>query len=160
MSNIFKRNTGAKKIGFTFIEVMITFTLFMILASAGVGSYFRYYSFSLINNDVSKVTKVLHEARFKAMKNPYNSDYGVHIGTGTKELTLYRDAYTPGNSENIRTPLEQLDITELDLMPTPGTTNTILFENMTGKTQNTGSFTVSKDDFSYSFNVNQQGAFE
>lgn len=160
MNKIFKHSTGNNRKGFTFIEVMLTLTLFMVLAGVGVGSYFRYYSFSLISNDVSKVTKVLHEARFKAMKNPYNSDYGVYIGTGTKELIIYRDTYTPGNSENIPTPLEQLDITELNLMPTPGTTNTILFENMTGKTQNSGSFTVSKDDFSYTFNINLQGAFE
>lgn len=132
----------------------------MVLASIGVGSYFRYYRFSLINNDVSKITKVFYEARFKAMKNPYNSDYGVHFGSGTSELTVFRESYTPGNSENIVTPLRQLNITELNILPNLSVTNNIIFKNRTGKTQNFGSFTVSKDEFSFTFNINEQGTFE
>lgn len=160
MNKTIKHNIVTDRTGFTFIEIMITLTLFMVLSGVGVGSYFRYYSFSLASNDVSKVTKVLYEARFKAMKNPHSSDYGVHIGAGTNELTIYRDTYTPDNPDNISTPLYKMDITELNLMPIPGTTNIILFENMTGKTQNSGSFTISKDDFSYTYNINIQGAFE
>ena len=149
-----------KKKGFTFTEVMITMSLFMVLASVGMGAYFRYYNFSLINNDIDKVTKVLHDTRFKAMKNPFNSDYGLHISVGAGELITFRDTYTPGNPENESITLEQLDIIQLNLLPTPGTTNNIVFENMTGKTQNSGSFTVGKDEFSYAFNINPQGAFE
>lgn len=146
--------------GFTFIEVMITFSLFMILASVGVGTYFRYYHFSLVNNDAGKITKVLHEARFKAMKNAYNSNYGVHLGTAASELVIFRDTYTPGHTENIVTKLGQLNITDLNLQPSPGVTNNIIFENVTGKTQNSGSFTVSKDDFNLTYYINEQGAFE
>lgn len=155
-----KNSIGINKTAFTFIEIMLTLSLFMILASLGVGSYFRYYRLSLINNDIGKVTKVLHEARFKAMKNPYNSDYGVHISSGTSDLTIYRDIYSPGNNENVVTAFEQLDITQLNLLPSLGVTRKILFENMTGKTQNTGSFTLGKDEFSQTFTINQQGAFE
>ena len=132
----------------------------MSLASVGVGAYFRFYRFSLVNNDVSKVIKVLHEARFRAMKNPYNSDYGIHLGSGNSELTVFRETYSPADPENIVTPLEQLDITELDLLPNSGITNNIVFKNMTGKTENSGSFTVSKDEFSFTFSINEQGAFE
>lgn len=155
-----KKNKGADRVGFTFVEIMITFTLFMILASVGVGAYFRYYHFSLVNNDVGKITKILHEARFKAMKNPYNSDYGIHLGAAASDLTIYRDTYSPGNEENVVTQLEQLNIADLDLQPSPGVTHEILFENKTGKTANSGSFTVSKDELSFTYYINQQGAFE
>lgn len=147
-------------LGFTFVEIMITFTLFMILASVGLGQYFRYYNFSLVNNDVSKITKVLHEARFKAMKNPYNSNYGVHLSNSPGEMIIFRDSYIPGNGENLVTNLEKLSITDLNLQPAPGNTNEIIFENMTGKTQNDGTFTIGKDEYSFTYTINEQGAFE
>lgn len=149
-----------QKKGFTFAEVMITLSLFMVLAGVGMGAYFRYYQFSLINNDLGKVTKILHETRFKAMKNPYHSNYGMHIDPGLSELVTFRDTYVQGNPENEVVELEQLDTFQLNLMPTPGVTDNIIFENMTGKTQNSGSFTIGKDDFSQTFNINPQGAFE
>jgi len=155
-----KHSIGTDKSAFTFVEIMLTLSIFMVLASLGVGSYFNYYNFSLVNHDVGRVTKVLHEARFRAMKNPYNDNYGVHIGTGTSELTIYRDTYTPGNPENTVTALEQIDISQLNLIPNPGVTNEILFENITGKTQNSGSFTVMKNEFNHTFSINSQGAFE
>ena len=135
--------------GFTFAEVLITLSLFLILGSLRVGSYFRYYSLSLINNDMNKIHGILHNTRFKAMKNPYNSDYGLHINTATGELSTFRDTYSPGNSENIVVRLEQLSISNLNLQPSPGSTNEIIFEKTSGKTQNSGSFTVNKSSFSY-----------
>lgn len=153
-------NSGVRKGGFTFTEVMITLALFMVLASVGMGAYFQYYQFSLINNDLGKVTKILHETRFKAMKNPYHSNYGVYINSGVSELVTFRDSYVPENSENEVVKLEQLDVYQLNLMPSPGVTNNIVFENMTGKTQNSGSFTLGKNEFSETFIINPQGAFE
>jgi len=160
MKQRLSKTAGSDRTGFTFIEIMITFALFMVLASVGVGSYFRYYHFSLVSNDASKITKVLHETRFKALKNAYSSDYGVHFDTVSSELVVFRDSYTPSNSENDVTTLEQLDITNLNLQPNPGVTNNVVFENITGKTQNSGSFTVSKDDFIFTYSINEQGAFE
>ncbi len=160
MKRWLRNNIGSNKTGFTFAEVLITMALFMSLASVGVGAYFRFYRFSLVNNDASKVIKVLHEARFRAMKNPYNSDYGIHLGSSNSELTVFRETYNPANPENTITFLEQLDITELNLLPNLTVTNDIVFENMTGKTENSGSFTVSKEEFSFTFNINEQGAFE
>ena len=94
------------------------------------------------------------------MKNPYNENYGLYLSTGTAELILFRDTYTPGNSTNIIMQLEQLNISNINLQPSPGATNQVVFENITGKTQNDGTFTVSNNDFSYDFSINPQGAFE
>jgi Tfp pilus assembly protein PilE len=152
--------TGAKRAGFTFSEVMITMGLFMVLASVGMGAYFKYYQFSLINNDLGKITKILHETRFKALKNPYGSNYGVHISSGANEFVVFRDTYTPSNPENMTVKLERMDITDLNLMPNPGVTNNIVFQKMTGKTQNSGSFKVRKDDFVSTIHINSQGVFE
>jgi len=146
--------------GFTLSEVLITMALFLVLASLGVGSYFQYYTFSLINNEVNNINSTLHETRFKALKNPYNSNYGIHLNMGTGEITSFRDTYTPSDPENIMIQLDQLNISTLNLQPTPGTTNEIIFDNITGKTQNSGSFTVGNSNFTFDFNINLQGGFE
>lgn len=154
-----KRKTKGLK-GFTFAEVLITLSLFLILSSLGVGAYFRYYSLSLINRDVSLIRTALHETRFKAMKNPHHSNYGLHLDTVNDAVVTYRDTYVPGAAENIVVNLEQLEISDLDLQPDPGVTSSILFENKTGKTSNDGTFTVSSNNQNFDFGINSQGALE
>lgn len=154
------KNTGGSRGGFTFTEVMITMALFMVMASVGVGAYFQYYEFSLVNNDINQINKTLYETRFRAMKNPSQEPYGVHISSSANQLITFRGSYVPGAPENQVVQLEHLDIVELNLLPTPGATDNIVFDYMTGKTQNSGSFTVEKNDYTYTININPQGVFE
>ncbi len=159
MKKILQIKGGSTK-GYTFVEIMVTLALFFLLASIGLGAYFQYYSFSLINNDVSHVQSLIKNTRFKALKNPDGSSYGIHIDTANDELTSFKSSYTPGQSGNVTVTLEQLEITDLSLQPAPGTTNEVLFQALTAKTQNTGSFSIGDGDFTYSFTINAQGAIE
>jgi len=146
-----------KSRGFTFIEVIIVMGLFFVLAGVGLGAYFRYYAQSLASMDVNNAITLVKQTRFKALKNPTNSNYGIHLDPTTKTITSFRDIYNVTNNENLVLELEQLNITDLSLNPVIGTTNEILFEKQTGKTQNTGSFTIGNEEISYIFNINQQG---
>lgn len=143
--------------GFTFIEMMITVALFFLLAGVGVGAYFKYYVFSMASTDVSKTMTLIKQARFRALKNPDNSNYGVHLDATSHHLTVFENSYNPADPQNIKLDLEQLQITDLNLNPNPGVTNDIIFEKQTGKTQNTGSFTIENDVYSYTFTINSQG---
>jgi prepilin-type N-terminal cleavage/methylation domain-containing protein len=164
MPTCYTENTGIiktnQKKGFTFIELTITMSLFIILASVGLGAYFQYYSFSLINADVQHTENLIRETRFKALKNPTGSDYGIYINPATRTLTGFKDTYNPFDDENVEVKLEQLDITDLSLNPNIGTTNEILFERQTGKTQNSGSFTIGNNEFSQTFTINSQGVVD
>jgi len=160
MKNLLFKHRRKCNRGFSFVEVMLSLALFLILASAGLGTYFRYYTYSLTNQDFNSVRSMLQQTRFKAMKNPDNSNYGLYLSTGTDELITFRNTYVPNDPGNVTFQLERLSITNLSLQPSPGITNQILFETMTGKTQNDGTFTVSNSNFSYDFTVNIQGAFE
>ena len=155
-----KKTAGAKERGFTLIEIMITMALFILLAGIGVGAYFSYYSFSLIKNDMNQVNTLIRDTRFKALKNPLTDNYGIHIDSATRTITSFRDTYNPVNTENIDVELEQLDITDLSLNPNIGTTDEILFEAQTGKTQNDGSFTLSENNYSHTIIINPQGVVE
>ena len=148
------------KRGFTFIEVMLTISLFILLASVGTGAYFKYYTFSLINYDVNESMTIIKQARFRALKNPDNSDYGVHLDPVCKCLIVFKETYSAGNPGNITLELQRLNITDLNLDPNIGITNDIIFEKQTGKTQNFGNFTIGNDIYSYTFNINSQGVVD
>jgi len=156
------KNTGliTDRKGFTFIEIMITFSLFLLLASIGVGAYFRYYSFSLINNDINRVNTLIQQTRFKSLKNPNGAAFGIHLNPGTSEITGFENTYTQGQSDNTVVTLEQLTITNLAIQPIPGITNEIIFDVGTGKTSNTGSFSIENSQFNHTISINSQGAFE
>ena len=142
---------------FTFMEMMLTVALFFLLAGVGVGAYFKYYVFSLASIDVNKAMTHIKQARFRALKNPDNSNYGVHLDANIQTLTTFKNTYNPVDPQNIALTLKQLQITDLNLNPNPGVTNDIIFEKQTGKTQNTGDFTIENDVYSYTFTINSQG---
>lgn len=149
------RNQKCK--GFSFIEVLLTMALFLLLAGVGVGAYFNYYLFSLANADVKNTFTLLKQARFRALKNPDSSDYGVHLDPATRTLTIFRNTYSPVDPQNIDLELEQLDITDVSLNPSIGITDDIIFQKLTGKTSNSGTFTISNQTLNYTFSINSQG---
>ena len=151
------KNKVNEKKAFSFIEVIITMSLFLLLAGIGIGAYFQYYSFSLIKTDVNNTVNLIQQTRFKALKNSTISNYGIHLDPITKIFTGFKDTYNPLDSENEVLELEQLSIIDLSLSPEIGITNEVLFEAQTGKTINSGSFTIGNDDFSYTININLQG---
>jgi len=159
-SEIRNEKSRFPKGGFSFIEVMTTLGIFFLLASVGLGAYFQYYKFSLINNDIHSAQTLIRNTRFKALKNPTGSNYGVHIDEATNEITSFEGSYVHGESSNIVVQLEQVTITNLNLMPTPGVTDQIIFQAGTAKTQNTGSFSVGSVNYSYTLTINAEGAID
>lgn len=151
------RKVKINKDGFTFIEAIIVMALFIVLSGAGLGAYFRYYSQSLASMDINSTMTLIKQTRFKALKNPTNSNYGIHLNSVMKTVTSFKDTYNVTNQNNVVLKLEQLNITDLNLNPVIGTTNEILFEKQTGKTINTGGFTIEGNSISYTFNINEQG---
>jgi prepilin-type N-terminal cleavage/methylation domain-containing protein len=150
------RNAKSRK-GFSLTEIIITVSLFLMLAGTGIGAYYQYYVTSLVNSDIDKALTLIKFTRFKALKNATNDNYGIHIDSATSSLTGFRGTYTSGGAGNDVVKLEQLRITQLSLQPAIGITNEILFAKKTGKTQNTGTFTIGKTNFSYTFTINAQG---
>lgn len=139
---------------------MLTISLFAVLAGVGVGSYFQYYRFSLMNIDISSSQNLLKNTRFKALKNPNAKNYGIYIDNTSNELISFEEPFLPQNPANTVLKLEQLKISNLSLKPSLGITNQIIFKASTAKTENTGSFTIGNDNYIYTFYINAQGAIE
>ncbi len=107
--------------------------------------------------DVNKALTFIKQARFRALKNPDSSDYGVHLDVPCKCLITFKNSYNPADPQNIKLELKQLSITDLNLNPNIGVTNDIIFKKQTGKTVNTGSFTIENSVYNYTFTINSQG---
>ena len=152
---------GRKNIkGFTFTEVIISLSLFLVLAGVGVGAYFRYYGFALADMDIHSTTILLNQARFLAQKNPTSSDYGIHFDPVTNSITQFRGSYSPVAADNQVLRLGALRLADVSLNPNPGVTMDIIFQKQVGKTVNWGTFTLSNDDYTFTYSINPQGVIE
>lgn len=139
---------------------MITMTLFLIMAGIGVGAYYRYYVLSLGNTEINQTLTLMKQARSKALKNPDNSDYGILIDSAMNRITSFNDPYSPTDPDNVVLELRRTSIQNLNLAPSPGSSNQIIFETQTGKTQNTGDFTIGDNAQNYTFTINAQGVIQ
>lgn len=146
--------------GFTFAEVIIALSLFIVLAGIGVGAYFQYYGFALVDTDVHKVSTILTQARFMALKNPTSADFGIHLDPIANTLTQFQGTYSPMAGDNQVVQLQALRLQDVLLNPNPGVTLDIVFQKQVGKTVNWGSFTVSNDKYSYTYSINPQGVIQ
>ena len=102
----------SRSAGFSFTEVMLTMALFILLAGVGVGAYFRYYTFSMASADINKSLTFIKQARFRALKNPDSSDYGIHLDVPCKCLIAFKDSYNPADPQNIAE--RSIDLTVLE----------------------------------------------
>ncbi len=146
--------------GFTFAEVIIALSLFLVLAGIGVGAYFQYYGFALVDMDVHKVSTILTQARFLALKNPTSADFGIHLDPIANTLTQFQGTYSPMSGDNQVVQLEALRLQDVLLNPNPGVTSDIVFQGQVGKTVNWGVFSIASDKYIYTFSVNPQGVIE
>lgn len=151
--------TGFKK-GFSLTESLIVISLFLLLAGIGMSAYFGYYQSSLVNMEADNILTMVKQARFKALKNPSGSDYGIYFSLPTHSLIEFRGTYSPNSPENIVLPLQQLSILSTAFAPDPETARTVLFQYPTGKTDNIGAFTVGNGELNYTFTINGQGMIE
>jgi len=143
--------------GFTLIELVLTMSLFLLLASSGIGAYFQYYNNSLNNMDIKNTLTFIKNTQFKALKNATSSDYGVHFDVSNSTITTFKDTYTQESPENVILQLVKLDILNFNLSPDIGLTNEILFKSKNGKTDNFGGFIIGKSGFAHTFTINSQG---
>ncbi len=154
------RNNRNHPKGFTFTEVVISLALFMVLAGVGVGAYFQYYSFALVDMDIHNATTLLNQARFLAQKSPTPSDYGIHLDPATSTLTQFKGTYSPMGVDNQVLRLGSMRITNTHLNPNPGVTSDIIFEKQVGKTVNWGTFTIASKDSTFTFSINPEGVIQ
>lgn len=143
----------------TLIEVIIVTAIIVAFSGLGIASYITFQNSALRASDILDVRSMLHQARFSAVKPADGSDFGIHLDLATNTVELFRNTYEAGNVLQGRE-LATLSIATPNLQPSPGITQQVLFQKITGETVNSGSFTLEAEGVSYTFDINAQGKID
>jgi prepilin-type N-terminal cleavage/methylation domain-containing protein len=158
---LFSQGTRAMDIkkGFTLLEMMIAIAIFMMIASLVLTAFSNFRARETLNASLEKVLAGFSRARLDSISSRGDSLYGVYILSN--EVIYFKGASFPGlNDANnvIFTLPAPIEIANISLN---GGGSTVVFQHITGKTTNYGTFSVrvrSDTSISKLITVNQSGA--
>ena len=125
--------------GFTLIEIVIVVAILAILSTIIFTSFSAFRNAKVLDTATEDVLTLISTARGETLSAKANTQYGVHITSGS--MTLYAGAtYSAGDSANQVVDLDSaLEIVSIALS---GGGSDILFDRLTGKTSNSGTFVI------------------
>lgn len=132
-----KKNTSR---GFSLLELLLVLAILAILAAVILPQFSKFRRSSTLNTDTMNVVTLINRARLLSVSAKNDTRYGVHLEAG--QIVLFEGAtYTAGASTNEVFVLS-------DGVTFSGTTingggSEILFEKITGDTNNNATTTMS-----------------
>jgi len=132
--------------GFTIFEIIISLSIFLILAVIVVSSFSSFRNNQELTNAVQKTINLLNLARSKTLSSEGSSQYGVHFESS--RIVLFKGASfsesSPDNNVAVFSSLIEISAINFN-----GEGNNLVFQRLTGKTDNYGTITLRiKSDIS------------
>lgn len=131
----------SKNYGISLIEMLVVIAIGAILVTAVIISFSSFRNNKIVDVSADQILSVLNEARVKTVSSEDYSRFGVRL-EAARAVFFKGDVFTepnPSNS-NIETPLSPLvEISDISLN---GGGADIVFQKLTGKTNNYGSLRV------------------
>ena len=125
--------------GFTVIEIAIVIVILAVLAAMAVVSFSGFRQNQILNSDANKVVSIINEARSKTLSSQNFSQYGVHFEAA--KIVLFKGvSYSVSGSDNATTTLS--NILEISGISLAGGGSDVVFQKITGKTDNYGAITI------------------
>ena len=125
--------------GFTILEIIISLSIFLILAVIVVSSFSSFRNNQELTNAVQKTINLLNLARSKTLSSEGSSQYGVHFESS--RIVLFKGASfsesSPDNNAEAFSSLIEISAINLN-----GGDNNLVFQRLTGKTGNYGTVTL------------------
>ena len=140
MISFLKKKRGKyRNRGFTLVEVLIVIAIMAILSGVVIFSFSGMRARQDVDSNTEVITSLLKEARSRTLGSIDSTTYGVFIETN--QVTLFKGAsYIAGDPTNQTNSLSNtVTITAVSLN---GGGSTIMFERLTGKTNNFGTMRV------------------
>jgi prepilin-type N-terminal cleavage/methylation domain-containing protein len=127
------------KKGFSVLEILIVVGIIGVLVAIILFQFGDFRYGQVLKTETEKVITVLQDARNRTLASVDDSRYGVHVDTD--QITLFKGAsYSVGDPNNEIVPVDELlEIGEISLN---GGGSDIVFQKLTGKTDDYGTFAL------------------
>lgn len=128
-----------KNFGFSLIEMIAVIAIGAVLVVAVIISFSSFRNSKIVDVSVDQVLSVINEARVKTVSSEDYSRFGVRLEAG--RVALFKgDVFTEPNSSNVQTTMSPL--VEISNISLSGGGADIVFQKLTGKTNNYGSLRI------------------
>lgn len=125
--------------GFSLIEIIVALSIALILIIAVIVSFSSFKEESELNKAVEDILIAIQTAHSKTISSENFYQYGVHLETG--RLTVFKGTvFSESDPSNLKNELSSLiEISDISLN---GSGSDIVFQKVTGKTENYGAITL------------------
>lgn len=121
------------------MEIIISLTIFLILAIIVVSSFSSFRNNQELTNAVQETINLLNLARSKTLSSEGSSQYGVHFESS--RIVLFKGvSFSESNPDNNVAVFSSL--IEISAINLNGGGNNLVFQRLTGKTDNYGTITL------------------
>lgn len=128
------------KKGFTIIEILIVIVVLTIIATIVASAFSRFNNNQSLQSATAQIVSVLDEARSKTLASYDNSVYGVHLQSD-KTVLFKGEVFSPSSSDNKDFIFSsKISISDISLS---GGESEIIFKRLMGKTDHSGTITLS-----------------
>ena len=125
--------------GFSLIEMIVVIAIGAVLVVAVIISFSSFRNSKIVDISADQILSVINEARVKTVSSEDYSRFGVRLEAG--RVVLFKgDIFTEPSSSNVQTTLSSL--VEISNISLNGGGADIIFQKLTGKTNNYGSLRV------------------
>lgn len=140
----------APKNGFSMIEILLVLVLAALLFLGGITTYRLLYQKTDLNKSAQEVGQVISTMRLESIAARHGMKYGVHFENNS--YSSFSD--NPSNVINNYNLPSNISITSINLA---NTTSDLIFDKLTGHTNNFGTIVLSYNGQSVTISINSQG---
>lgn len=140
----------ARNRGFTVFEMFIVMGVLLVIISIVVSPFSAFRNRSVLNAEVENVLTLLGEARASTLSSKNDSGYGVHFESG-RMVFFSGDVFTEPDPDNKEFVFDTtVYISDISLT---GSGSNIVFNRLTGKTDEDGTITIALASASTTNNI-------
>lgn len=135
----YQLNPSLRKPAFTLIEILIVIALIALISTIATIGFTGFMSNQTINPLAEDAVSIIRKARENTLASRSGNAYGIYLGNS--EITLFTaPTYVQSNPSNEVFNLPQgFEIIDINIA---NSTSTIIFQKISGVTENSGSFTI------------------
>lgn len=132
--------------GLTLVEILVVISILVLLAMIVIPSYRNYQKQIDVGFEAESIESILRDAQGQAMAVVNGENHGVYFNQAQEQYYLFEGTvYNPASESNITYSLsDKVEFASIDLNETG---HTVVFDQLSGSTNNNGTIVIQyKDD--------------